>query len=533
MIKDLRLAGEASVTNDAQVCIIGAGTAGLFLARLLRLKGLSVVMLEAGDSGARNADALNQHCEQRGISYRGAESGRSFGLGGTSVLWGGQMISMRESDFGARPEVGFEGWPISYSDVARHLPLVRRMLGLGPGGFSLAAEPDSRPLSEFPDLQHFSDDFVLRLSEWLPFKRRNFASLFATTIKTDPGLIVWLNAAVTGITRLPTGNDAPIETITAQSPNGHTLIVRASVVVICAGALESTRLLLAFDESTHESITQRGAPLGRYFSDHLSVTCGRFVCRDIRRLNFALAPIFRNGIMRTPRLELAATAQRQMGLSSAFVHFPFVTHGDSGFDIVRNILRRRQGEQRNVKFAPGMLGRMVGDLSAMGYWRGVHKRLWIPRHADLQLQVDIEQSPNPESRLYLSSARDALNRKRLIIDWRINPADIRTIRKVTQAAIAGWRRSPLNQLAELEEALPENGDSFAALYDVYHPTGSIRMGSSPANSVVDKDLRLWGTSNCYVTTTAVFPSPGSANPGMTHLALTARLAEKIERQCFG
>ncbi|MDP2829686.1 MAG: GMC family oxidoreductase [Sulfuricellaceae bacterium] len=533
MIKDLNLAGESTVTCEAQVCIVGAGTAGLFLAHLLRLKGLSVVMLEAGDAVARSGAELSQSCEQRGILYRGAESGRSFGLGGTSVLWGGQMISMVESDFGARQEVGFEGWPIGYSEVSRYFPVVRQHLGLGSGTFSLAREPDSQALDEFPDLRQFGDDFVLRLSEWLPFKRRNFANAFAPAIKDDPDLVIWLHAAVTGMTQSQPGGDLPIEAIAAQSPDGNSLLVRASVVVICAGALESTRLLLAFDESTLGSITRGGAPLGRYFSDHLSVTCGRFVCRDMRRFNLAVAPIFRNGVMRTPRLELTATAQRQMGLTSAFAHMTFVTRGDSGFDIVRNILRRRQGEQQSLNFTPGMLSRLVRDLSAMVYWRGVHRRLWIPRHADLLLQVDIEQAPNPESRLYLSSECDALNRKRLVIDWRINPSDVRTIRKVTETVVAGWRQSPLNQIADLQATLPEKFDSFATLYDVYHPTGSIRMGSSPTNSVVDKDLRLWGTRNCYVTSTAVFPSSGSANPGITHLALTARLAEQIARQCFG
>jgi choline dehydrogenase-like flavoprotein len=53
------------------------------------------------------------------------------------------------------------------------------------------------------------------------------------------------------------------------------------------------------------------------------------------------------------------------------------------------------------------------------------------------------------------------------------------------------------------------------------------MGTSTENSVVDKNLCLWNTDNCFVTTTAVFPSAGSANPGLTHLALTARLAEHI------
>jgi choline dehydrogenase-like flavoprotein len=95
---------------------------------------------------------------------------------------------------------------------------------------------------------------------------------------------------------------------------------------------------------------------------------------------------------------------------------------------------------------------------------------------------------------------------------------------------AAWQDSPLRAAADLHLTLPQDSNSLDSLYDVYHPTGTLRMGSAPGNSVVDADLRLWGVENCYVTTTAVFPSAGSANPGLTHLALTARLADRLAAQ---
>jgi choline dehydrogenase-like flavoprotein len=241
----------------------------------------------------------------------------------------------------------------------------------------------------------------------------------------------------------------------------------------------------------------------------------------------AVGPIFENGVMRTPRIELTAFWQTELGLTSAFAHFTFVTQGDTGFDVVRSVLRRRQGEQKNMNLTPSLLWRVVTDVTAMAFWRGVYRRLWIPRKAELLLQVDIEQTPNVASRLTLAEERDALNRKRLVIDWQITPQDVRVIRKVAEITIDVWQGSPLREVADLQLTLPDEFDSFATLYDVYHPTGSLRMGTSVANSVVNKDLCLWKTDNCYVTTTAVFPSAGSANPGLTHLALTTRLAEQI------
>ena len=530
MIKDLSLAEAPGLVQRVPVCIIGAGTAGIFLAQELRRHGIGVLVLEAGDALARKPEELGQTCVQRGIRYRGAELGRSFGLGGTSVLWGGQLLPMARADLEARPAAGFAAWPLTYEEIAAYFPAVRQALGLGAASAGDETADAAVLAKQFPILRDFGSDFDLRLSTWLPFKKRNFTKGFAKTLQGDAALTVWLNAAVVGMTRSPTPGRATLETVTAQSPNGQMLKVRAEIFVVCAGALESTRLLLAYDEATAGSITAGGAPLGRYFADHLSVPCGRFVCRDWRTFNQAVGAIFQRGLMRTPRLELSATTQQAQALTSAFAHFTFITHGDTGFDVVRNILRRRQGEAQPLELTPALLGRVVTDVSAMAYWNIINKRLWIPRRAEVHLQVDIEQAPNPESRLTLSDDRDWLGRKRLIVDWAITPEDVRVIRKVAELTVAAWQQSPLREAADLQLTLPEAFDRFETLYDVYHPTGTLRMGTSPADSVVDKDLRLWAAENCYVSSTAVFPSAGSANPGMMHLALTMRLAAHIVRR---
>lgn len=532
MIRDLNRCDSPHTECSADVCVVGAGTAGIFLARQLVKHGLRIVLLEAGEEVARRPEELDQVCDQRGVTYRGADNGRSFGLGGTSVLWGGQMLPLSRSDVEARPHVGFEAWPIGYGEIAAYFSQARRQLGL-----LAASRPDETVIpatseaiaSRFPELREFGQDFVLRVSEWIPFKHRNFAKGFVKTL-TSAGLTVWLNASVVGMNRSAGPINRRIETVIAASPNGRSLLVRPSVVVICAGALESTRLLLSFDEATGGSITQSGGPLGRYFSDHLSVTAGRFACRNLRRYNFATGPVFDRGVMRTPRLELSESAQKRLGLPSAFAHFVFTTRGETGFDVVRSFLRRRQGEQRRYGMSRSRLRKVASDVSAMAFWRAAYRRLWIPRQADLLLQVDIEQVPNSESRVYLSDKHDALRRKRLVVDWKVAADDLRAVREVTELAVAAWRNSPLRDVAELRPSMPEDLERIGSLHDVYHPTGLLRMGHSASSSVVNSDLRLWATENCYVSSTAVFPSAGSANPGLTHLALTLRLAEHIHRE---
>jgi choline dehydrogenase-like flavoprotein len=267
--------------------------------------------------------------------------------------------------------------------------------------------------------------------------------------------------------------------------------------------------------------------LGRYFSDHLSVCVGTLQVQDWNRLNHAIAPVFLRGLMRTPRMELSASAQRSGNLTSAFAHFTFQTDGSTGFDIVRNWLRKRQGEGIPLGVTPAMALKALRDTASLVYWKVAHRRLWIPRASHLMLQVDIEQSPNQESRLFLADAVDHFGRRRLAIDWRILPVDQHVIRVVAELMAKAWSSSPLASTAALVLTRRDGMDEFSTPYDVYHPTGTIRMGTHPTNSVVDGKLRVWSFANLFVSSTAVFPSAGSANPGYTHLALTSRLARHI------
>jgi choline dehydrogenase-like flavoprotein len=529
MIHDLDAALE-DVNLEADVCIVGGGTAGLFLAHRLRSAGLEVIILEAGGLAASSAEDFDQRCVQRGIPYRGAQSGRCFGLGGTSVLWGGQMLSLTAADIEARPYAGFPAWPIRAPEIERFIPGVLADIGLG-GQLPGDADSDATVAARhYRALQSFGPGFSLRLSAWLPFKTRNFAHAFRGMLVDDARVRVWLNSNVVAIEAIPGAGGWEVQRIKAQTLSGRQLQASARFFILAAGALETTRLLLHYDESTQGSLLRAGVPLGRHFSDHLSVTCGRFRCHDWQAFNLGVAPVFIRGVMRTPRLELAPATQESLHLGSAYAHFTFVTHGDTGFDVVRNLLRTRQGEHRELGLSAARIGRVVGDVSQMCWWRYARQRLWIPRLADLLLQVDVEQRPNPASRIMLDESRDAFGRRRLIIDWRITADEMRAVRKTARLADEAWQHCTLRRAATLDLAGEAAGDDFAALYDVYHPTGALRMGTSAHESVVDASLRVWHTRNLYVCTTAVFPSAGSANPGLVHLALTARLAEKLAEQ---
>jgi glucose dehydrogenase len=59
--------------------------------------------------------------------------------------------------------------------------------------------------------------------------------------------------------------------------------------------------------------------------------------------------------------------------------------------------------------------------------------------------------------------------------------------------------------------------------------GTCRMGGDPKTAVVDSELRVHGHHNCFVVSTAVWPTVGTANPTLTLAALSLRAVESIDR----
>jgi len=162
-------------------------------------------------------------------------------------------------------------------------------------------------------------------------------------------------------------------------------------------------------------------------------------------------------------------------------------------------------------------------LARHGYRYTVKHRAYHAHKAPMQMRVHCEQEPCGDSRITLSDVRDELGLLRTRIRWRLSDRELRTIRcvgQVAQSALAGVAR------VQAVEDLVDAGLARRC-EDSFHHMGGMRMGSTEHSGVVDPDLRLFGTTNAYVCSSAVFPCSGFSNPTHTLLALAMRLAERL------
>lgn len=500
------LVGEGSLQRQTDILVIGAGTAGLVLTAEIASQGRRVICLESGDKNqAEETHPLNA-VEQAGTEYSGAEHGRFRCLGGTSTRWGGALIPFQAAD------PAMADWPVTWEDLAPWLPRVEALFGLPEGPYE-----DSTILGE--------SQYLARLAKWPKFRNRNVYSLLRDRLNAENGPEIWLNATVTGF-RVKRGN---LVEVVAQSPDGSRMSVSAKNVVIAAGAIESTRLVLLLDRQNDGCVATASRYLGEGFHDHLSAVVAEVVPKDRAALNrlvgFRFSP---GGGMRNLRFELAPDSSLRSQIVPCFAHVGF-SHTAGGFSALRDVFRALQRR----KFPPlDILGKLVFDMPWLVravWWRFLRQRLLYPDDARLELHMVVEQMPRAENRITLSDIQcDPYGQPLTRIEWQVGKEDVVAMEQATAAFGTSWEQGPLAKLAELRfRPSIEIAREMAGGGGIYHPGGTTRMAMSPAGGVVNQDLQVFGIENLRICATSVLPTGGGANPTMMLLLLALRCADKL------
>ena len=487
--------------------VIGSGLGGALAAHRLTEAGARVLVLERGRWPQRDAGDWNPRAILSDLRYRGQTplSVRQLGdrrfrplpmnetVGGMSVFYGGASLRLRRRDF--------DRWPIAYRDLEPFYTQAERLLGVhGAAGADPLEPPRSGPYP-FPSIPWSAPAERIRQSgERLGFRpfpiplainfsgagrprcvRCNTCDGFPCAIdaKNDAagilrgaerkGLVVRPGAVVS---RLRFRGEKVVGAECIDQESAEEVSFEAPLFVLAAGALGSPAVLLRSGLGRDET---GGPPVGRFLMRHCNaVVAGLFPFRTNPE------QVFHKQVCFTDFYE---ERRERDGLAVGVIQDIYTPDAD--------VVRRAAGKLAGAFLARPLVHRLQNLLCVA------------------------EDEPDPENRVSLDDATDALGMRRIRVEHRYRKADqvrlgllVRRARKILRAAGAlATHVWPIS--------------SFS------HAVGTLPMGTGGDEAPLHATGRVRGLDNLFVTDGSALPASGGVNPSLTIAAGALRIADGI------
>lgn len=474
---------------DYDICIVGSGPAGISLALELAATQKRICILEAGGYKASQTE-INEFLsgENVGLPYKLLDS-RSRQFGGTSDKWAGYLAIMSSLDFKQNPKIPHSGWPIFFDDLLPYYSRAFKQLG----GSNFEFDPAQYERPQYERIPFRSDEVTSKL--W-HFSLIDFGKKFGKFLKQSKSIDVYLNSTVTRINLNPATKRVSHLTVTTSPKTAFS--VKAKIVVLACGGMENARVLLAQDWKTR-SIYENDN-IGRYFMDHPHYNeCANLIL-----------------VSRHADTKLYNTPDRAMrsGTKSVCAYLQ-----------IGNEIREKLGlpntsfgmKQNAVSFKQ----HTIISLTLKGLYGRAENT-----ETHYQINANLEQIPNPSSRVSLSEKTNMFGMPRIRLDWQLTKDDIK---KAAQSVYLFALKLGENGLGRLQiEDWFANGKLDGRVDYGFHHMGTTRMARSPLDGVVDTNCKIFGVDNLFIAGSSVFPTSSCRNPTFTIMALTIRLADHLK-----
>jgi choline dehydrogenase-like flavoprotein len=237
-----------------------------------------------------------------------------------------------------------------------------------------------------------------------------------------------------------------------------------------------------------------------------------------------------------PALVAPEKLQREKGILNSAATFKIQRNPDLGLGVgskvymnLKHDLNATQSNRKMWHVYRGLLDWLQKHVS-MTLLRAATRA----RGMELYLMARAEQAPNPDSRVQLSTETDTLGCRRGDLNWQMSELDKRSVLELAHAVGREFNRLDLGQLKTMEWL--EDGctewpvDPTVGNHPIggYHHMGTTRMSDSARTGVVDANCTVHGYGNLHIAGSSVFTTGGWANPTLTILALSLRLADHLD-----
>jgi choline dehydrogenase-like flavoprotein len=470
------------------VCIIGAGAAGITIALELAKVKINVLLCEGGqDDYSDESQSLYQGKvvadPELDVMYS-----RLRYFGGTTNHWGGYCRPLDEHDF---TECSFDSsiptWPIDKAALSKYLGEACNILDIK---------------NNFKDyeLGGYFRHIDYKLSGPVRFKEK-----YLDVLKRSKYCELLFNG---NLFNLETDGNRIREAIFKADKN-KTFKIKSKFYILATGGMENSRLLLWSNKLSGGRLIKNANNLGKYWMTHPHFNLGRVLTWNVQDplpdgfINYSPTKDFldRNKMMNIV-LRVDPIVRVEPGPGKG-VSVPLHDEDQTNEKIAVEIFKIAP------LLAEGLLesGYKIFDRPLLGIW---------------------EQVPDPNNKIMLSDKLDRLGMPTLEIHWQKKDSEYKAAKTAAYEfakffALNNLGRVKLSDWLINEKDPPVDGQEH--LYG--HHLGGTRMSTSPSRGIVDENCKLFDQVNMYVVGGSVFPRGGHANPTLTIVQLSLRLADHL------
>lgn len=499
--------------SDYDYTVVGTGPASYFLCLgILKKNPLAKIKIFEAGSKKNLLETNNFSFNQEGQNFN-LKPTTFIGYGGTSNLWHNVIAPLDEEDFIERDWIEDSGWPIRKGDLDKFYKEVATELKFNYELFDEKKHSDTL-INEKKKINFeksiFENKYFLQLKN--PFR----ANLAFDKLKQKHNIDISLNHRVLRILVNSQGKTEAIEI----GYKKQKYMIKVKNLIVCCGAIETTKILL------NSKITQlKSSPLGLNFMDHPmgNVFQMEYGVRKITRLYSDLD--FSKTLKIKSAIKLTAQAQRKYKLpNNAFYLRPSFSKGiDNSTEKVKIQLLAIREKLLKYQLPIEEGFKMLFNLN-LARQIILYKTGLSAGHSFADYMFVSEQTPNDKSKITLTSDYDDYGMKKININWNISETDIASITNMYELCEQG-----LAQQNDAQFTIKKNEINWRSrLSSAAHHLGTARMGNDVQQSVVDKNLKVHGTQNLYISDGSVFPTAGNANSTYTVMALSMRLGDFLE-----
>ena len=544
MLIDSRTLALNEVVNT-EVCILGAGPAGISIAKEFIGQKFRVCILESGDVEFNAETASLGEGESVGDPFSPLHEMRHRQYGGMSNVWnvridknaiGVRYVPLDAIDFEKRDWVPYSGWPICKADLLPYYERAHKFCRLGDFDYETAPwEKGDAVRTQFKGDRITSSMFKFGPSAI-------YFSEYRQDLSKAPNITTYSNANVVEIEADETAQT--IKRVHAACLTGTRFTVEAKIFILATGGMENARLLLMSNKVQTKGLGNAHDVVGRYFMDHPLVDCG-MLFPSARKLFNSMALYDKRSVNgETVMGKYALTEdvmRREKLLNMSAMVFPrnkrFKSQTKASAKTLFSSAIRGKLPSNVIQHLQNVIVN-ADDIVVDWYKYNIKKELLFPnlawgdwssqknndkKYVKFEVLSQTEQAPHPDNRVTLSDRLDKLGCPQVKLTNYWNELDIASVKQAQRIFAEEFTNAGIGRME-----IVLNGDRPEALLSTHHSMGITRMNEDPKQGVVDAICNVHGITNLFIAGSSVFPTGGYANPTLTIVALCMRLSDHLK-----